>query len=112
MSADGRYTLTPMGGPSPVRKLAGAHYVLTSGFTGIVLIQTPNAPALSITLDSQSAILSWAVGGQGEFILDEASTLAASSSWSPSSAPVTVSGKVSSASVPATSRKFYRLRRP
>lgn len=111
-STDGRYTITQIGRPSPVRKLVGGRYILTGGFTGIVLIQTPNAPALSITLDGQSALLSWEVDGQGDFILEEASTLTSPTIWNRSGATVTVSGKVSSASVSATSRKFYRLRRP
>lgn len=92
--------------------MTGGNYTLEGGFlSGIVLVQTPGAPQLSIQLSGSNAIISWSMDGSTGFILQESANLSSPANWNNSGVVVTTSGNTKSVTVPATGMKYYRLKK-
>jgi len=96
--------------------MSGGTYSLAGGFWGIVAIQTPGAPLLSVTNENGAVIVRWSRPADG-FLLEQTSALASSPgaiSWSTvSAATYQTNATRIFITVPMPSgNKFYRLRRP
>ncbi len=106
-STGGGYTLSGTIGQPDAGTLSGGGYVLEGGFwPGIVLVQTPGSPLLSIFRASGNVQVSWAPSVAG-YILQMSDSLVPSH-WT--NAPT---GPTNPALLPANSiTRFYRLQHP
>jgi len=112
-SSGGNYSLVGTIGQHDAGKMTGGNYTLEGGFlSGIVLVQTTGAPQLSIQLSGANAVISWAVDGSADFVLQEALNLNSPAPWNNSGASIVTSGGTKSVTVPATGMKYFRLRKP
>jgi len=110
-SSSGRYRLVQVERQAHGAIASGGRFTVAGGFGGIVLVQSSDAPLLSIRLFGQTNILTWPVNASGTFILEETSSLASPVQWRTSTVPVTTSNTTAQAILPAQSGGFYRLRR-
>ena len=109
-SSGGSYAITGTIGQHDAGRISGGNYTLEGGFiSGLIVIQTPGAPELSIQLSGENAIISWAADTSNGFALQEASDLNSAASWNPSEATIQTSGNIKSVTVPANAVRFYRL---
>lgn len=81
---------------------------LSEAIYRINLSATPAGPKISIGRSGTNAVLSWPLPATA-FLLEETASLSPVS-WGPVSAPSVTNASTVSATVPATGRKFYRLR--
>lgn len=113
ISSGGNFGLTGTIGQPDAGKLSGGNFTLDGGFlSGVVLVQTENAPQLSIQLNGGTAIISWSTVGSTGYILEESVNLTSPSPWNTSGSAIITSGSTKNATVPASGIKFYRLRKP
>lgn len=118
-SAGGAYSVSgTIGQPDASPTMTGGPYSLTGGFWGVAAaIQTPGAPRLSITLNSQLSTIniSWPLPAT-DFVLDQTTALVsppATNSWIQVPSPYQTNATDISITVPApTGNRFFRLRRP
>ena len=88
---------------------------MTGGFWGInAVVQTPDAPLLSITVVNASRVmLSWSSAFPG-FALQQDASLS-NTNWvrvNTNTFPVVVNGGTNSVTLPATGNQFFRLLHP
>lgn len=94
--------------------LTGGNFSIAGGFWGLLtLVQTPNAPLLSIALTAtNTAIISWPSPSTG-FVLQQNTNDVASLNWSNVVTAPTDNGTIRYIIVnPPTGNRFYRLQRP
>lgn len=91
-------------------KSTDSRYVLEPGFwTGITLIQTPDAPLLKIRFVKGNAVISWPMSVTG-FALQENSDLGNASSWIPTPVSVVDTATEHTVTLPAVGVvKSFRL---
>ncbi|MBA4149002.1 MAG: hypothetical protein H0X66_12870 [Verrucomicrobia bacterium] len=112
-STGGNYTLTGTIGQHDAGTMSGGNYTLEGGFlSGLVLIQTPGAPTLSIQISGANAVISWAADASVGFSLQESLSLSSPVPWTGSGATITTNGNIKSVTVPANGVRFYRLQKP
>jgi hypothetical protein len=112
-SAGGAYQLSgtigqhDAGGP-----MTGGNYSLTGGFwSAITVVQTPGAPLLTITFDSQlpTVTVSWPSSATN-YVLQQNSDLT-TANWTPVGLPVTTNGATLSVTIsPQAGNLFFRLK--
>ena len=110
-SNSGRYTLVRGEGQPRKAIASGGLFALAGGFRGVGLVQSSEAPLLSIRLSGQTSVLTWPANASGTFGLEETPTLTSPILWRSSTAPVNTSGDTTQAILPAEPGGFYRLRR-
>lgn len=115
-SSGDTYTLNGTIGQPDAGVMTGGNYSLVGGFWGVVAIQTPGAPLLSVTNENGTVIVCWPWPANG-FLLERTDALAAppaAISWSTvPAASYQTNGARIFITVPMPSGKaFYRLRRP
>jgi hypothetical protein len=94
--------------------LTGGNYSLTGGYWSLLsVIQTVNAPLLSIThTGSASVVVSWSSSATG-FVLQQNSNLANTNTWTTSGYTITTAGGTNSITVaPPSGSLFFRLVQP
>jgi len=95
------------GGP-----MSGGNYSLTGGFWSVVtVVQTPGAPRLTITFNSQlpTVTVSWPSSATN-YVLQENSDLA-TANWTSTGLPVTTNGATLSVTIgPPAGNLFFRLK--
>lgn len=110
-SNSGRYTLVHADAQPRKAIASGGRFTLAGGFRGIGLVQSSDAPLLSIRLSSGMNILTWPANTSGTFGLEETSTLTSPVPWRSSTVPIITSGATAQAILPPEPGGFYRLRR-
>jgi hypothetical protein len=97
------------GGP-----MTGGNYSLTGGFWSVItVVQTPGAPLLTITFDSQpsTVTISWPSSAT-DFVLQQNSDLT-TANWTPVGLPVSTNGTTLSVTIsPPAGNLFFRLNSP
>jgi hypothetical protein len=96
--------------------MSGGAYSVVGGFWGIVAIQTPGAPLLSVTNANGTVIVFWPRPADG-FLLEQTGALAsppAAISWStvPVGSYQTNATRIFITVPMPTGKQFYRLRKP
>src|SRR6266700_6414626 len=80
-STGGVYTVSGTIGQPDAGKLSGGNYTLDGGFWGIIAIQTPGAPTLTITRTTTNTVLiSWPSPSTG-FTLQQNTNSVSSVNW-------------------------------
>jgi hypothetical protein len=113
-STGGVYAVSGTIGQPDAGTLAGGNFSIVGGFWGLLsLVQTPNAPLLSIALTAtNTAIISWPSSSTG-FVLQQNTNDVASLNWSNVLTAPTDNGTIRYIIVnPPTGNRFYRLQRP
>ena len=113
-STGGVYSLSGTIGQPDAGALTGGNFSLAGGFWGLLtLVQTPDAPLLSIALTAtNTAIISWPSPSTG-FVLQQNTNNVASLTWSNVLATPTDNGTIRYIIVnPPTGNRYYRLKRP
>lgn len=113
-SSNGSFSVTGTIGQIDAGKLAGGNFTIDGGFlSGIYLVQTPDAPVLSISRTGPNAMVSWSTNSASGFRLEETSTVNVPASWGTSSSTLTTNGSQISVTVPTSNGlRFYRLHKP
>jgi hypothetical protein len=109
-SSNGQYTLSgTIGQPDASDAMTGGNYSLTGGFWSLIsVVQTPGAPALTITHSGNSVIVSWPL--TAGFVLEQNSDLR-TINWTASSYPISTNGAVESITItPPAGNLFFRLK--
>jgi hypothetical protein len=115
-STGGVFSVTGTIGQPDAGTMSGGTYSLVGGFWGIITIQTPGAPFLSVSNANGAVIVCWPRPADG-FLLEQTAALTsppAAISWStvPPASYQTNATRIS-ITVPAPFGKlFYRLRKP
>jgi len=114
-SAGGSYQLSgtigqhDAGGP-----MTGGNYSLTGGFWSVItVVQTPGAPRLTITFNTQppTVTVSWPSSATN-FVLQQNSDLS-TANWTPVGLPVSTNGTTESVTIsPPAGNLFFRLNSP
>ncbi len=91
---------------------SGGAYSVTSGFlAGVVVLQTPSAPRISLSREPGGLQLRW-TSGDSSWTLQVSSGIGKNANWANASENITVSDTLRSATLnSATGVRFYRLRR-
>jgi hypothetical protein len=115
-STGGVYTVSGTIGQPDAGTMSGGNYTLNGGFWGVVAaVQTPGAPWLSITLNSQlsTVTVSWPLPANG-WVLEWTNRVAGvSAAWPQISPPYQTNGVNLQFTEPSpTGNKFYRLHKP
>ena len=102
------YSVTgTIGQPDAGGALTGGSYSLTGGFWSIIaVVQTPNAPALTIARSGSSVVVSWPSSATG-FTLQQNSNLAATNNWAASTNSITTLNGTNSITISAPSGSLY-----
>jgi len=109
-STGGVYSVSGTIGQPDAGKMSGGNYSIDGGFWGIIAVQTPGAPLLSVERLGSAVRVYWPTNATG-FVLDQSLTV--TGAWSQVSFPYTTNATQISITVPApTGNRFYRLRRP
>jgi hypothetical protein len=111
-SAGGEFSVSGTIGQADAGTLSGGGFKLEGGFwSGIRLLQMPDAPVLKIQLiPGGLAIISWPLNASG-FQLEETTMLAQPNSWTPTPQPVVNTGTDHTVTVPAAAaNKCFRLK--
>jgi len=113
-STGGVYSVTGTIGQSDASAMSGGNFTLEGGFWGIIAaVQTPGAPLLTITLNSQlSAInVTWPSPSTG-WTLQQNTNTVSSVNWSNVTATIQDDGTTKTLIVnPPAGNRFYRLQR-
>jgi hypothetical protein len=108
-SSDGQYTLRGTIAQPDAGAMSTAGFSILGGFWSRT--EEPlTVPLLRISRAGANAVVAWPNPSTG-FELQESSSLSASS-WSGVGQAVVIVGDEKQVSVPATGRRFYRLRKP
>ena len=114
-STGGVYSVTGTIGQPDAGKMSGGNYTLDGGFWGIIAaVQTPGAPLLTITLNSQlsTITLSWPSPSSG-FTLQQNTNSVSSVNWSNVLTTPSDDGTTKTLIVnPPAGNRFYRLFKP
>jgi hypothetical protein len=114
-STGGVYSVSGTIGQPDAGKMSGGNYTIDGGFWGIIAaVQTPGAPLLSITLNSQlsTITLSWLLPSTG-FTLQQNTNSVSSVNWSNVLTTPADDGTTKTIVVnPPTGNRFYRLFKP
>jgi hypothetical protein len=113
-STGGPYSLTGTIGQPDAGTLGGGNYTLVGGFWGgVIPIQTPGAPLLSIERSGADVRIFWPLPATG-FVLDQTASLdGAPVPWTQVVFPYQTNATHICVTVPVPSgNKFYRLRKP
>ena len=106
-SAEQTYSLSGTVGQPDAGEMTGGTYTLQGGFwPGLIVPSDTGAPTLLIQQTAGNVTISWSPAAPG-FVLEETADLT-TPSWSPASA----AGNPTAPIPPASSAKFYRLRKP
>ena len=113
-SSGGDYSVTGAIGQWDATDMQGGDFAISGGFWSIVtVVETSNAPALSVTLDQGSVVISWPENGSANFSLEATSALGNPNSWSTVNAASESSNGMKSMRLPLVSgKRFYRLHKP
>ena len=114
-SAGGAYQVSgTIGQPDAGGPMTGGNYSLTGGFWSVItVVQTPGAPLLTISFNSQLPTMtdSWPSSATN-YVLQQNSDLA-TANWTPVGLPVTTNGATLSVTIsPQPGNLFFRLNRP
>jgi hypothetical protein len=111
-STNGQFAVTgTIGQPDAGGPLTGGGYSLTGGFWAVYLVQTPGAPALTITRSGSSVIVSWPSPSTG-WTLQQNANLASANGWTTSSG-IADDGTTKSLTLTAPAGNlFFRLTNP
>ena len=106
------FELTATVGQPEAGEIASGDFAIVGGFWGIVTVEeTPGQPALSVSFDGATVMISWPESGSEEFTLQE--TAALGTSWVPVSENPQASNGIKTVRVPlAPGNHFYRLQKP
>jgi hypothetical protein len=112
-STGGLFTVTGTIGQPDAGTMTGGNFSVTGGFWALYAVQTPGAPWLTITLNSQPSTLavSWPVSETSWQLQATSSLLALGSTWSPCTYVTNGANCVYIESSP-TGNRFYRLHKP
>jgi hypothetical protein len=115
-SSGGVYAVSGTIGQPDAGVMSGGAYSLVGGFWGVIAIQTPGAPLLSVELTNGTVRVFWPSPAT-DFLLDQTMALAsppAAISWSQvARATYQTNATQIFITVPApVGNKFYRLRKP
>jgi hypothetical protein len=114
-STGGVYSVSGTIGQPDAGKMSGGNYTLDGGFWGIIAaMQTPGAPLLTITLNSQlsTITLSWPSPSSG-FTLQQNTNSVSSVNWSNVLTTPADDGTTKTIVVnPPVGNRFYRLFKP
>ncbi len=109
-STGGVYSVSGTIGQPDAGRMSGGNYSIDGGFWGIVAVQTPGGPLLSVERLGSSVRVYWPLPATG-FLLDQSLTV--TGAWSQVSFPYTTNATQISITVPAPAgNRFYRLRKP
>jgi len=112
ISTGGVFTVTGTIGQPDAGKMSGGNFALDGGFWGVVAaVQTPGAPLLTITLNSQLSTItvSWPSPSPG-WTLQQNTNAIASANWSSVTNGIQDNGTEKFITVtPPTGNRFYRL---
>jgi hypothetical protein len=111
-STNGPYALSGTAGQPDAGHMTGGNYTLDAGFWGIIAaVQTPGAPALTVTLSGNNVIISWPSPSTG-FVLQENSGVNNAAGWGTFSGPVNDNGTTRSVTIsPPIGNEFFRLKK-
>ena len=112
-SSGGVYQVSgTIGQPDAGGPMTGGNYSLTGGFWSIItVVQTPGAPLLTTSFNSQSpaVTISWPISA-ANYVLQQNSNLT-TSNWTPVGLPVTTNGATLSVTIsPPAGNWFFRLK--
>lgn len=98
-----------VGQPDASPALTGGQFAVTGGYWSLIsAVPTPGAPALTITLQGTSVVVSWP--NYGNFTLQQNNNLAVPSGWVTSSYAITTNGSIDNITIPSpTGALFFRL---
>ena len=109
-STGGVYSVSGTIGQPDAGKMSGGNFSIEGGFWGIVAVQTPGAPLLSVQRLGSAVRVYWPTNATG-FVLDQSLTV--TGAWSQVAFPYATNATHISITVPAPAgNKFYRLRQP
>jgi hypothetical protein len=93
--------------------LTGGNFSLTGGFWSLIsVVQTVNAPELTVAHSGSSVVVSWPSSATG-FTLQQNTNLAATNHWTASGYAITTNGATESITITAPSGSlFFRLVNP
>jgi len=110
-SSNGNFSVSGTIGQADAGQMSGGNYSLTGGFWSLIsLVQTPNAPILSIQYSGGNAIVSWQLPATGYLL--ENNPICATNGWNTvSTATYVTNGSTVSVTVtpPLNGTKFYHL---
>jgi len=111
-SSGGGYSVTGNAETSGSMSLSGGPYSVQSGYlAGVVILQTPAAPRISLLRENGMLKLNWTSADSG-WTLQVSSGIGKNANWANASETITVSYTLRSATLnSATGVRFYRLRR-
>src|SRR5687767_2565664 len=101
-SSGGNFTLSGTIGQHDAGRMSGGNYTLEGGFmAGIVLVQVPGSPLLTIVENggNGTATISWPLATAG-FVLEESPALGPLATWSTSGATIATNGGFKTVTVP------------
>ncbi len=111
-STGGVYSVSGTIGQPDAGHMSGGNYSIDGGFWGIVaVVQSPDAPLLTVTQSGASTTVSWPSPSTG-FVLQQNLNIANTNGWSNFAG--TISSNVTTLSVtiaPASGNKFFRLKK-
>lgn len=113
-STNGQYSLTGSIGQAHASSvMSGGDYSLTGGFWSLIsVVQTPGAPALTITHSANQVVISWPTPSSS-WTLQQNSDLAAKDGWATSGYAVSTNNSVSSITITGpVENLFFRLYQP
>lgn len=111
-SSGGGYSVTGSVKTTSTGSPTGGAYSVTSGFlAGVVVLQTPSAPRISLMREAGGLKLLWTSADSG-WVLQVSSGIGRNANWANASENVTVNDTLRSAILnSATGVRFYRLPR-
>jgi hypothetical protein len=114
-STGGVYSVTgTVGQPDAGTTMTGGNYALTGGFWSfIAAVQTPGAPALTVTQASGSVVVSWPYPSTG-WVLQQNANLANTNGWQASSYAITTNASLKTITIttPPVGSLLFRLSHP
>jgi hypothetical protein len=110
-STDGQYSVSgTIGQPDAGAAMSGGNYSVTGGFWSLIsVVQTPGAPALSITHSGTSAIVSWPYPSS-DWTLQQNPSVANATGWLTSAFTISTNASINSITITAPAGSlFFRL---
>ena len=113
-STNGQYSLTGTIGQPDAGAMSGGIFTLVGGFWGMIAaVQTPGAPALTVTHSNTAVVVSWPSPAEGWLLHATTNLVSAGSVWTEIPGPYSSNGaNLQFTELVPAGNKFYRLHKP
>ncbi len=111
-STNGQYSVSGTIGQADAGHMSGGNYSLDGGFWGIIgTVQTPGAPALTVTRSGASVVVSWPSPSTG-FVLQQNGSVNNALGWINYGGSISDNGTIKSSTIsPPIGNLFFRLKK-